>query len=114
MTKIIFHNPFKDIIEAAKKIYPDLEVEIDFDYIIGNKKPPYGVTTFPDNENIQSIPQILISPYLSLKDSLEILMHELAHVITGSEYDHNALWEEILEKINDEYHKIIKSKIKIF
>ena len=73
--------------------YPDLEDN-------GNKV--YGVTDFLDNNEII----IYIDPQLSVENAVEILAHELSHVVAGIENAHNEKWEEVFENIHKEYDRI--------
>lgn len=98
---IIFHNPFQKVIDAAIKVYPELECIIQFDPRL--ECPPYGETWW--SSEVNEIPVISISSELTIENSLEILAHELAHVIAGLEADHNDEWKHIFSKIHRQYNE---------
>lgn len=98
---ITFHNPFQMVIDAAVKLYPELECIIQFDPRL--ECPPYGETWWSNEPD--EIPVIAISSSLTMETSLEILAHELAHVIAGPEAGHSDEWRDIFSKIHDQYNK---------
>jgi len=103
---IILHNPFQDVIHVTKKLYK-IDVEIYFDDSIRKILfwGHWGETCFPD----KGAPVIYISSHLSVHNALEILAHELSHVVVGYKEGHNKKWEKVFSKIHKEYNKYLKN-----
>lgn len=106
--KNVFNNdPFYIVYTAANNLYPKEISKISGIYWYLNIKDDdensvYGVTDFLDNNEIV----IYIDPQLSVENSVEILAHELSHVVAGIENAHNEKWEEVFENIHKEYDRI--------
>jgi len=95
-----FYNPMNQIIEAAEILYPEIQCFVQFDPALGSF--PFGVTIFGDDGSIV----ISISPRITITQSLEILAHELAHVIAGAEENHGERWEEVFANIQKKYQEL--------
>lgn len=103
---VTFNNPFQDLINAAEFVNGGaLDCEIFFhpDMQEEDGSVPFGSTTFPDDG---SCPQIAINADMKIKDSLEILAHELAHVIVGVEHDHDAVYDDTFNAIRITYDEL--------
>lgn len=94
-----WNNPFDLLIEVMKEEYPDAKADIYFGQTAVDGKDTFGVTIFPHKENDLQRPAIEIYYDLPLPGSVEILAHELAHVVAGIEEGHGPKWEEIFENI---------------
>jgi hypothetical protein len=103
--KVFENDPFVDVYEVFKELFPDKDAEIWWHYEMkdedGNKV--LGVTTFPDDG---SLPMIEVDVDQSVNDSIQILAHELSHVATNGHghgqdfYDaYNAIWQKYHEKL---------------
>ncbi len=104
----IMNDPFVVLLAAVQNLYPEIECEIQLDPTI--KKPfklfgkrlwgHCGCTLFPDDGGI---PQIRLSSNIPYFAVVEILAHELAHVVAGIDAGHGEEWEEAFKKIHAEY-----------
>lgn len=106
---ITFWNPFDDILHAAQRVHKDIDVKIQFDehmrrFLFWGR---WGETFFP---NDSSTPVITISANLPYKHCLEILAHELAHVIVGVDTGHGNKWQKCFEEIHKEYSNIVLAR----
>jgi len=100
---VVFYNPLQSIIDAAIKVSPDIDCIIQFDPRMGNGEnaPPYGETAFDTDATIVSI-----NGNIPISVSLEILAHELAHVIARENADHGDKWEATFQGILNEYNRM--------
>jgi hypothetical protein len=102
----IFCDPIHQTIQAINELYPDLECIIQYDPGI-NPNEYKGVTCFPEDG---SIPVIDISPIIPYMAVVEILCHEVSHVVVGvlpkGEDDHGKKWQDVMQKIEDKYNEI--------
>lgn len=100
------NNPIQDVIDIYTRLY-NKPVEIGFTSDIGKKNnAPYGMCVFPADG---STPQVVLDANLEYIHLVEVLAHELAHVVTGEgcECDgHTPEWDAVFTKINEEYIKL--------
>lgn len=94
----MLYNPFQIVIQAAEKLFPQIECRIVFAELEGK----VGETLFPDDG---SAPVISIDPDGSYRQIVELLAHELAHVAVGPDAEHGPAWVEAYRKIENEYLK---------
>jgi hypothetical protein len=112
---IEFNNPLQEIINISTNLFPEIvnkNIYIQFDSRLGSKETenvPYG-ETFIDDGTKDII--VSISGNLPIIENIEILAHELSHVIVGIENEHNEEWENVFNKIFVEYSRRIDEKIK--
>jgi hypothetical protein len=111
---IEFNNPLQEIINVSIDLFPDIlnkNIYIQFDPRLGSKETegPYG-ETFLDDETKDII--VSISGNLPIIENIEILAHELSHVIVGIENEHNEAWENVFNEIFVEYSRRIDSKVR--
>lgn len=107
----IINNPIDCVLAVVNKMYPKLDVVIQFDSL--KKEKCVGLTFFPDDN---STPHILIDAELPFYSVPEILAHELAHLIDRIEngvpetkrQGHRKSWKKIFNKIFDAYHEHIQ------
>lgn len=95
------NDPFALVWIAFKRLYPDKECECMWNPDVktdedGNEV--FGVTQFTDKGIFVSV-----TPEISVRDSIEVLAHELAHVAVGYECEHEEEWEDAFEAIFNEY-----------
>ena len=105
--KNVFNNdPFYIVYTATKNLYPKEIEKVSGIYWYPNLEDEgnkvYGITDFLNDNKVV----IYIDPQLSVENAVEILAHELAHVVAGVENEHNKKWEEVFENIHKEYEKI--------
>jgi predicted SprT family Zn-dependent metalloprotease len=93
----------------VRKRYPKLKARIRFaqDIPRNGRHPRCGVTIFPDSGGI---PLILINPEIPVSGALEVMAHELAHVIVGPDKPpHGKEWKKAFAWIHREYCKRVES-----
>jgi len=107
-------NPFIIIIEELNKKYPDLDAEIFFvpaaalyDEGEPQDKPRYGVTA----EGIGGRKIIYVSEELPAMHCIEIIGHEVAHILAGFDAGHGAEWERAFDEIYDLYNDAMEKKM---
>ena len=102
-------NPFDLIIEITKELWPDLDCDIyfaDVGEFDGDKA--YGVTCFNDSGTAE----IAINPRTPIEGAVEILAHELAHVVAGEAVEaHGEEWQSAFELINEKYNCVVEELI---
>lgn len=102
------NNPFDTVIQAVKELYPETHALIQFNpYLRGKEFGECGCTSFPDNPNDPII--VDISTNIPFYAMIEILAHELAHVIVGpnKEDDHKEEWQAVFEAIHRKYDELV-------
>lgn len=105
----IINNPFEKVIQAVKELYSDTEAVIQFNpNLRGSEYRECGCTTFPEDN---SIPIIDISTNIPFEAMIEILAHELAHVVVGKEAGHKKEWEAVFDKIQEKYIELVSKDI---
>ncbi len=106
---IYFDDPMQDIVQAAQVVSrrngQAIHADIEYDPSVRRFLfwGAVGYTHFP---NDGSTPQIRLSPHIPMKHLLEILAHELAHVIAGPDAGHGDVWERAFSEIHEEYNRI--------
>jgi hypothetical protein len=102
------NNPFDMVIQAVKELYPDTKAYIQFNPYMKYHKflcfhiGECGCTTF----NSGSIPVIDISTHIPFEAMIEILAHELSHVVAGEKHGHDETWNKIFDNIHKRYTEI--------
>lgn len=101
MFRLLF-DPVSLILTVANKLYPGHDVEI---YVVDElpqdeSSPVYGMTSFPETSGV---PVIGISAELPLSSTMEVIAHEIAHVVAGKDADHDEQWEEVFLSLHAEY-----------
>ena len=112
---IEFHDPIIDVIQAAVNMYGDVGCILQYHpklprtWRIGRRfgRRICGETYFPENEKL---PVISLNPEVALKHLLEVLAHELAHVVVGPTCEHDKDWRYAFDRIADEYRRIVQEK----
>ena len=98
------NDMFTLVYKAFKNLYPDKDCDCQW---VTELEPAedghevYGVTTFSDDFVL-----VEVSAQLTVVDAVEILAHELAHVVVGSDAGHGPEWEAAFDAIFDEYNRI--------
>lgn len=117
----VFFNPFDIVIQAYQELYTNAcQIAFVMDLAVEGS---LGCTVF--DPEFKKAPQVQISFDCSIKDSVGILMHELAHVATGvscikeglSEQEedkaaHDKHWKAAYSSINKRYTKLVTAKAK--
>lgn len=103
------HDPFEYVMQAFENLYGKHDVLIQWNPIKDHKgKECYGRTSLLDDGTFA----IDISPNLKIRDAIEVLGHELAHVSAGLENAHNKAWQRADDAIYEEYLRIIRDQQK--
>jgi hypothetical protein len=104
----IINNPFDTVIRAVQELYPGTQALIQFNPDLrGEKHGECGCTSFPDDEGQEILVDISTNiPFLAM---IEILAHELAHVVTGPNLDddHGPEWQSVFNAIQVKYEELI-------
>lgn len=98
------NDPFALVYQAFKNLYPDKNCSIWWKPNLKDDtgKIVFGITTFlPDGEII-----VTINPDINVSDAIEVLAHELAHVVAGVENEHGPEWKTAFNAIGVEYEHI--------
>ena len=96
----IQNDPIRLVVRIVKKRYPAARALIFFVAQQEVASGAYGHTLFPDDG---SIPHVLISVELPVIRAVEILAHELAHVVVGPKGGHGKEWNRVFRWIKKEY-----------
>lgn len=95
-------NPFDIVVECYVELY-NKPCEIHFTKGLKEQEDKCGFTNFPDDD---SQPQIVMDAALPYEGLVEILAHELAHVVVGHDAEsdpHGPLWNEAFDKLHELY-----------
>ena len=101
-------DPFAGVYTAFRNLYPECDCVISWDNEIKDEKGETccGVTRFA----LGKIPIVKISPELTVFDAVEVLAHELAHVVNGPDnMQHGPDWEKVLDALLKEYERATKA-----
>jgi hypothetical protein len=101
LNNISFYDPINLLFDIVEELYPDTRAFIQFDSSI---KGGYGYTCFPEDK---SIPVVNILPTLEYGATLEVIAHELAHVVSGENHEHDKKWESVFNNIHKRYNKFM-------
>ena len=96
----IINDPFNTLYEVIDELYPDLDCDVQYSEELNIDGNTYGVAIFPQDG---SKPLIELDPNQSVLDVLEVIAHEVAHVIAGLEADHGEKWEREFTKIHEKF-----------
>lgn len=100
----IINNPFDLVMQAVNELYPGTEALIQFNpELRGIEDGECGCTTFPDDG---SVPVVDISANIPFWAAIEILAHELAHVVAGPADDHGNEWQAAFTAIHRKYSEL--------
>jgi hypothetical protein len=114
-----FVNVFQDVIEAAEEEFGELNCLIQFNPTVNPENLDggdsiYGETIFPEKDDPDQRPLVNIGTHLTVADSLEILAHELAHVIDGKPEEgrdpHDQRFYDIFDRISMSYAMLCETK----
>lgn len=102
-------NPLSIFIKIIEQMYPEKEVVVVFgtEEIYGDIVGE-GVGTLYPVDGSDSPPIIFIDIDYPSDDVMGMLVHEMAHIVTG-EKDHGYLFKKEMKNMEDEYHKIVKN-----
>lgn len=109
MIKII--NPLEHLISLVSKKYPNLKCLILFNSDYQKENEGYANTLFPDDG---SDPIITIDGSVPFTDCLELIAHELSHVICHQEFKIDLTTKSEKESHNDIWEKEFQSIFELF
>jgi hypothetical protein len=98
------NNPFNTLLEIMEENYPNAECDIYIGESMTDGIETFGCTLFPE-EIGYNWTVVEIHHSLSLTDAVEILAHELAHVVAGVDAEHNEEWESVFDHIHKEFQR---------
>jgi hypothetical protein len=97
-------QPFDLVLQAVNELYPGFDVSISFlpeeefaKYV--KDSAAYGVTLF----EVNLPPLILINAMTPAMHCVEIIAHEVAHVVAGLRAGHGKKWWKEFENIYEKY-----------
>jgi hypothetical protein len=96
-----YEDPIRTVVDIFERLYPSNEVTINFVQGMYEEVQAYGETFFPDNG---SSPVISIDVSMPLIGVVDVISHELSHVVMGKGKAHCKEWEEIFNRINNEFN----------
>lgn len=107
---IEFYNPIEDVFKAVENLYGEQTCEVRFetqDRINGKEKK--GCTCFHSDG---STPIISLSVELPLGGVLDVLSHEMAHLVLGPDVKehHGEQWEQTYNAIYEEYCRLVQER----
>lgn len=102
------NTPFEDVIQATKNLYGDINCEILIDPELATEEECYGMTQWIEDGRVL----ITLDGRTSIERLIEILGHELAHVVVDrtEKDDHGQIWEEVFDNIFKEYNRYCERK----
>lgn len=107
---MVFKNdPFEIVVNAFNELYPGKKYECYWDENLLDEdgEEIFGFTLFPDDG---STPVIFIDAILPVRNAVEILGHELAHLTTPNDTEHGEEWENAFDNIKEKYEEIVNRK----
>ena len=112
---MIINDPFSPLFEAFGCFYKDADkIEVylvmpdEFDLYGDDGEPVLGFTLFPDDGGL---PVIYVSAVLPFNNVVEVVAHEMAHVIAGQDEEHNEEWEQAFADIHLLYGEIYEKRM---
>ncbi|MCB5924271.1 hypothetical protein NE584_00890 [Clostridium sp. DFI.5.61] len=99
------NDPFAMVWQAFKNLYPGKDCEVQWQPGIEDdelSEQGYGFTEFCEDGSIL----VAVDANLRVSNAVEVLAHELAHVVVGIESEHGAAWEAAFDAIFREYGRI--------
>jgi hypothetical protein len=95
------NDPINAVIDICDELYPDLEVDLQFVEGMHEKVGAFGETFFPDEK--EELPKISIDVSAPFSAVLELIAHEVAHVVSGPGHEHDDVWESHFDAIHKAY-----------
>lgn len=104
MIKIV-HDPVQLVLDIVQKKYPQASALVSFvDSAECDRRNCVGYTVF----HRRRVPVVHVSVHAPYYGVVEVLAHELAHVVIGRDSGHGRKWKEVFEYIASEYVKCVK------
>lgn len=110
MGLFINNDPFAGVLHATENLYPGIATNIQFRPDMKYRRFLWfrfgrcGCTTFPKDGGV---PLIDISTNIPFTAMVEVLAHELAHVVAGEAAGHGAAWQDAFGAIHQEYGRLM-------
>lgn len=105
-------NPHKILLDAVNELYPNADADIIFldkesyDEFVENKES-YACVKFTDSLK----PLIVVCIDVPYVASIELIAHEVAHIVCGYTDDpekaHGEEWQNVFTKINEKYCQLV-------
>ncbi len=97
------YDPISLVVSATQKTYPSINAEVQFN----PELTITGCTTIRKGKSSL----VDISSDISLEGVIEQLIHEFAHVVTGTEENHPEKWENAKTKIENEFNSLVEKEL---
>ncbi len=102
---IVREDPFCRMIRAFSSLWPDKSADMMWTTGMQEETGGWGLTIFPDTGGP---PLVQIDIEASVKDAVELLGHELAHVAAGPDAEHGPEWQAAFDRIHVKYHELLE------
>lgn len=101
---VVRFNPFDLVLDSFAALYPSHRASIVWSEAPedAGDSPAFGHTCWPD---AGGDPEIAIFMHTPLSGAVEVLAHELAHVVAGPDAEHGPCWETAFAAIHQEYER---------
>lgn len=97
-----YFDPFGMLLVVFEELYPEHDCEVHWAEGLKEQEDVWGETNF-DGE----IPVVTVDVSCPVQGAVEIMAHELAHVVAGYDEEHGEKWQEVFRKIHEKYQKRI-------
>jgi len=112
-------DPLRMVWNVFCRLFPNTPFVLEWtDDLHKQDGDPWGQAFIPDDNG--DTPVVSIDVATPVRGAVEVLAHELAHVAVYDlglnelqDDDHGKHWEEILDKINEEYHVEFERQIEL-
>lgn len=91
-------NPISELEAAARDAFPAIDCDVTF--AVFPDDGPYGQTLWPDDGG-RVVVQVAVG--IPLEAVVEVMAHELAHVVAGADAEHGQEWEAAFDAIHRAY-----------
>lgn len=112
-------DPFHIILDAVNDLFPGVDAGISFQTpdqfqelydrlapIKGKKVPGKDLCGFCVWDADGKTPLIVVNQNIPCFAAVEIIAHEVAHLVAGPEAEHGKEWEKVFKKIRKHYGKL--------
>ncbi len=106
MTAVFKYDLFNILLDIFNTTYPEHDCVIEFVQGMHDKEQAYGCTDYGDPIIVS------IDASLAVSDAIEIIAHELAHVVAGYHARHSDKWENVFTDINITFNAYMANKLK--
>jgi hypothetical protein len=98
-------DPFAMVVQVVHDLYPEAIAVVRWCNGLHEQHGAWGCTEF----DVPNGPLISLDVAMPVLGAVEVLAHELAHVVAGPEAEHGAEWESAFAAIHREYCRRVES-----